>query len=209
MDLPAELRNQIYTFALVCDEWIVIRDERATKGQKSRKTSAVTTPTWHEPALLQASEQLRQEASRIYYESNRFYFGIDTRALSDVYAFIRAKSPEERIRMEFMLQIQKSRGAHVVGWLSLAKPFHETAPGLSGPWEVTDMLTFAKNMWYIEIAVMEVANMGVLGGARGLPFCWIESDFCTWLKLKLWCTKLCKIRDTAAILEEMEREGMF
>lgn len=58
MTIPAELRNEIYSLALIDEQVIYIR---AIDGRK-----------WKEPGLLGVSKILRQEASAIYYKQNTF-----------------------------------------------------------------------------------------------------------------------------------------
>lgn len=59
--LPAELRNDIYRFALVASGDIIIK-------------AGLTPPP--EPGLLATCRKIRSEALSIYYEENRFSFGI-------------------------------------------------------------------------------------------------------------------------------------
>ncbi|KAK5704352.1 hypothetical protein LTR97_003370 [Elasticomyces elasticus] len=57
LDLPPELRNAIYEYALVIHQPITIS-----------KTSQ-----WTQPGLLRACKQIRQEAAPIYYGMNQFH----------------------------------------------------------------------------------------------------------------------------------------
>ena len=68
--LPAELRNTIYELVLISPTDIVI------PAPSSPKSPGVTTTNLFppEPALLLTSHQIRHEALKIYYLSNRFRF---------------------------------------------------------------------------------------------------------------------------------------
>lgn len=56
LGLPGELRNRIYTFALIEDD-----------------PSVLVQRNYSQPGLLRTSYQLRREASAIYYQLNTFY----------------------------------------------------------------------------------------------------------------------------------------
>lgn len=57
LDLPGELRNRIYRYALVTPERILLRGENKKQ-----------------PALLRVSRQVRKEAIKIYYDENEFAY---------------------------------------------------------------------------------------------------------------------------------------
>lgn len=59
-DLPAELRNRIYYFALVQDEPLQLISQVYCK----------TAPTFREPGLLSANRQIRSESLSIFYAQN-------------------------------------------------------------------------------------------------------------------------------------------
>ncbi|CAK3876675.1 Hypothetical predicted protein [Lecanosticta acicola] len=69
-ELPAELRNRIYEYALYepGEIWL----ERYCNHPRNR-LSALAHPIRF-PALLQTSKQVREEASGIWYSCARFYF---------------------------------------------------------------------------------------------------------------------------------------
>lgn len=58
LKLPAELRNQIYHFALVEDEPVRVSDPRLHRRR--------------EPSLLSVCRQIRDESTEIYYGANNF-----------------------------------------------------------------------------------------------------------------------------------------
>lgn len=55
LELPAEIRNQIFTYAVVQEEWVIIREDDCSK-----------------PTLLETCRQLRKEAEPIFYKHNTF-----------------------------------------------------------------------------------------------------------------------------------------
>lgn len=59
LELPGELRNRIYRFALV-NEGVII----------------VTAAGPSEPALLRCNKEIRQEAVTIYYRENKFKYQV-------------------------------------------------------------------------------------------------------------------------------------
>ena len=67
LDLPAELRNRIYHLTLVCSDPISGHYVRVLKDAELRYDGI------KEPAVLQASRQVRSEALPILYGSNTFY----------------------------------------------------------------------------------------------------------------------------------------
>lgn len=72
LDLPAELRNHIYSFVLprwsrLQSDWTT--DFRIYIGDESRIND-------YEPALLRCSKQIREETIAMYYNKNGFEFYI-------------------------------------------------------------------------------------------------------------------------------------
>lgn len=58
--LPAELRYQIWEYALLSDTEVLVSDTRYKR--------------WRSPALLRCCRELRTEASGLYYTGNTFVF---------------------------------------------------------------------------------------------------------------------------------------
>ncbi|KAK5740376.1 hypothetical protein LTR17_004639 [Elasticomyces elasticus] len=70
LDLPPELRNRCYRYALLWPDIIVLAGDARM-----------------EPGLLRASRQLREEGASIYYSENRFLFTIRDMAGAEMMPF--------------------------------------------------------------------------------------------------------------------------
>ena len=66
MDLPAELRNTIYEYALAGDEVVHIHSKRCRHLGRRRPKP------WREPGLLRASKVIRSETLLLYYDTRGF-----------------------------------------------------------------------------------------------------------------------------------------
>lgn len=97
--LPAEIRNRIYHMALTFG-WFQQIPNRKVPMDDSHGI------VFHEPALLAASRQIRQEASLIFYANNTF------EAVSSAYAakFVRQIGPEKTTLLK-NLRACKTRSA--------------------------------------------------------------------------------------------------
>ena len=83
LDLPAEIRNEIYSVALKGKRWAIpIR----------RDNSGTLAPAVQEPALLAVSRQIRNESIDIFYGSNDF-------RTYDIYKFLDQLSSEKIARL--------------------------------------------------------------------------------------------------------------
>ena len=82
MSLPAELRHQIYNLALTKEGNVYIRPRKRRHQRKPPRYDFLSRVSleipkheirpWQEPALLQVSTGIRDEASAMYYKSNSF-----------------------------------------------------------------------------------------------------------------------------------------
>lgn len=205
MDLPAELRNDISTCVLVTDEVITIRKEKYTAYERRTKPTLPMIRSWHEPALLQLSKQIRTEASSIYYVDNRFKFRIDTDGMDKVYAFIRTKTTGPSITMDYRLQIRNARWKGMACWFSLAKLVYESARDYGGLKFADTVLEACSCERYVMTALIEVVYMAGRARQRGLPYECLVDDFRLWLVAKLVCAPRNKIQNPEEVGRDFGR----
>ena len=107
LELPAELRNDIYRFALVGDP-----------EDKIKITPGMPNPPY-EPALLRVSRQVRNEASSIYYQENHFRFDMPNFDASAYIKWVRAE-PIVRSRLQVWFKLQVITSCDVA-WENLVR----------------------------------------------------------------------------------------
>lgn len=108
--LPAELRNEMYTLALVADLPLLISSQQATSIK--------------EPPLLKVNHQIRREAATVYYRENEFYLTIHSMDGASVLPFARlvaryadgSKSPFVQVTLVMMGGVDWK---NLVAWLKL------------------------------------------------------------------------------------------
>jgi len=140
-NLPAELRNQIYVYALV-----------GAGGPKTNKKRAILVgdrngedysqwmiprpkgelkPAWREPGLLQASKQVREEGLSVYYGINNFHIVIGSWTVVKAMEWVRKVFDVcgTRIfdRVHISMQIARTPGGVAV-MFPIAKLIFEIAP---------------------------------------------------------------------------------
>ncbi|KAF2167339.1 hypothetical protein M409DRAFT_22149 [Zasmidium cellare ATCC 36951] len=110
LGLPAELRNAIYGYALVKQEPV--------------KVYARTT---QQPALLQVSRQMRDEASSIYYQDNEFELVVmdyNGAAFAPFYSIIKRRE----YKVTQAVSSHRPDWKNLVAWMSAA--YHDRAWGV-------------------------------------------------------------------------------
>lgn len=119
MNLPGELRNNIYSFALVEDETIQMSTTSANGEQFQ----------WREPGLLSVSKRVRAETRAIYYSKNRFLICIRCDTVEQACPWIKDKRSlcrfigEGTNESDISLQFRLSTKGKLKFWIALTSLF--------------------------------------------------------------------------------------
>ncbi|KAF1826739.1 uncharacterized protein K489DRAFT_407442 [Dissoconium aciculare CBS 342.82] len=133
--LPAEVRNRIYELCLT-EQPIGIRESRYTHYPVYIGSIA----KWTEPALLQTSKFIRDEATRLYYANNTVTIHLKTSEFPSACRWLTSISRRCGARpfRFFRFMVMYPRWDDLAGFQSLARLYFDTTLELANP-EIADI----------------------------------------------------------------------
>lgn len=203
MKLPGELRNNVYRCVLVdsdaADTWIHVR---VAPNHRHTKDCVANGCIWREPGILQASKEIRAEASAIYYANNEFELGVTTKEFEQASQWIRTVvgrcgiKPFKRLIFDVRQAFLKDLGE----LLPLARLLHDTGVNLGNKkcsnQDCREDCSFCVargscafimswSQHSLRQALKEVARLGVLARNEDWSSQWLDVEFGLWLDEKL------------------------
>lgn len=184
MKLPGELRNRIYESALLVDTDVEVRSRRSPSQPHKMVQQATKKLRWHEPGLLQASKQIRAEASGVYYGGNQFVVYAHPAELRRSFWFLAAKSTkgdrkyEDDVSLRYTIRLLGARWEDTAHWgLLTALAYHSITVT-----HTPDVQNFVTGNFgeYVGQAIEEVMKIGYKARARELSLECALEDFLDW-----------------------------
>ena len=200
MKLSGEIRNQIYELVVSAREGPYRGNEYTTwvrarrLPDTTRKTHAGlhTTRPWREPALLQVSKEIRQEAMSYYYSERTFNICIKSATeLPAARDFIfnktyeaRTVEPEsgkvtrEKTTVKYVLHVAGGEWRYLMSWFALVEILRYTSDAQA---------TVFKLYWhnqgrFMEDALRELVEMGNRARKTDTRFVMLQQRFHHWAR---------------------------
>jgi len=192
MKLPAELRNVIYNSVLVTDELNTIRPR---KWRSTTKKAKLGTPDRRkEPALLQVSREIRNEASMVHYQNNSFKLSVDLDQVKKACAWLKgiAQRCGSHPFKHFDFSITKMAWDELHYLLPFANLLHQTSftppkiPTNDDPYDLMQnpsyILRLESSATNVSEAMVGAVDLGRKARAEGWDSQWLGVEFGRWLE---------------------------